>query len=103
MRRKLKAPVNAVFRFADKQESFIAYLKTKYSDYSVYRTIGYLQSPLVCIAVKQHTRCEWIFEVKDAASISKIYNTVHKSEQNIRLHKVYSAAVNRYIRYLQQI
>lgn len=103
MRRKLGAPVNAVFRYADMQAGFIDYLKKHYSDYSIYRTIGYVQSPLVCNAVKEFTGKELIYEVKDERSLLCIYKSVHMSEQDIRLHKVYSAAVNRYMRYLQQI
>ena len=101
MRKALKAPTNAVYRFADKQSGFIAYLKAKYSEYSVYRTIGYIQSQLVCNAVKKHTGLELIYDVKDLEQVHLIYRTVHSSEQDIRLHKVYSAAVNRYLRYLQ--
>ena len=102
MRRKSYTPVNAVYRFADMQAGFLDYLKKHYSEYSVYRTIGYVQSQLVCNAVKEHTGKDLIYEVKDEKSILIIYRTVHNSEQDIRLHKVYSAAVNRYLRYLQE-
>lgn len=102
MRRKLNAPVNAVYRFADLQAGFIEYLKKHYSEYSIYRTIGYVQSQLVCNAVREHTDKKLIYEVKDVKSVILIYRSVHNSDQDIRLHKVYSAAVNRYLRYLQE-
>ena len=102
MRRKLNPPIKSVYRFADKQVGFIAYLKERYSEYSIYRTIGYIQSPLVSNVVKQLTGKELIYDVMDVDSILKIYRTVHKSEQDIRLHKVYSASVNRYLRYISK-
>ena len=103
MRRKLSTPINAVFRFADKQSGFIAYLKEKYSDYSVYRTIGYIQSHLVCDAVKLHTGSELIYEVTDKKRVNQIHRTVHNSEQDLRLHNVYSSAVHRYLQYISSV
>lgn len=100
MAKRQFTPINSVYRFADKQNGFIRYLKEKYTDYSVYRTIGYIQSSLVSEYVKSITGESIIYDVKDVELLRSIVNKIRNTEKDAKLHKVYSSAVNRYINFL---
>jgi len=102
MRTNKYQPSNSVFRFGQKQAGFIDFLKPNYSEYSIYRTLGYVQSVLVTNIVKEIAGVDCIYDVKDLEHLDKIVKRVRKEDQNTRLHKVYSAAVHRYIRYFEQ-
>jgi hypothetical protein len=95
-------PINSVFRFGVKQADFIEYLKPNYSDYSIYRTLGYIQSGLVSLTVREISEKECIYDVTDIELLNQILARVKNDARNIRLHKVYSAAIHRYIRYVSQ-
>lgn len=72
-----------------------------YSDYSIYRCICYLQSPLVKEIIKDTAGVKTIVEIKDINLIGIIRRRICVQEQDIRLHHVYSSAVGRYIKFLQ--
>ena len=96
-------PSNSVFRFGQKQAGFIEFLKPNYSEYSIYRTLGYVQSVLVTNIVKEVAGKDCIYDVKDLEQLERIYKRIRNEDQNARLHKVYSAAVHRYIRFVGNI
>lgn len=94
-------PKNSVYRFGTKQAKFIDYLNSKYSEYSVYRTIGYVQSEFVRTILKDNTGEDCIYDVTDVATLKHISSLIRNNEKDIKLHKVYSSALNRYIIFLQ--
>lgn len=103
MARRQSTPINSVYRFADKQSGFLQYLKNRYGEYSVYRTIGYVQSSFVTEYVKSVTGESIIYDVKTVELLRSITTKIRNSERDIKLHKVYSSAVNRYIKYLSSL
>lgn len=100
MTKRQFTPINSVYRFADKQSGFVKYLEKRYTAYSVYRTIGYVQSSLVSEYVKSVSGENIIYDVKDLERLRSIAAKIRNSEKDIKLHKVYSSAVNRYINFL---
>lgn len=100
MAKRLYQPKNTVYRFGEKQNHFISYLQSKYSDYSVYRTIGYVQSKFICEIVKQVTDKDIVYDVTNIDFLNKIMDIVRASEKDLKSHKMYSSAVNRYISFL---
>jgi hypothetical protein len=103
MAKRLYTPKNSVYRFAEKQSGFVQYLKNRYSEYSVYRTIGYVQSSYVTEYVKSVTGESIIYDVKTVELLRNIAVKIRNSERDVKLHKVYSSAVNRYINYLSSL
>ena len=100
MRTSKYQPKNSVYRFGAKQAKFIEYLNSKYPEYSVYRTIGYVQSNFVSNILRANTDALYIYDNDDVRILKHIFVLVRNDERDIKLHKVYSSAVNRYINFL---
>lgn len=83
-------------------EKFTLWLRSaNYSDYSIYRCIGYLQSPFVRSIVRDVAETDAITDIEDVNLAETIRRRISLQEQDLRLHHVYSSAVGRYIKFLQ--
>lgn len=97
MKKRNYIPRNSVYRFGLKQAEYRAYLNNKYSEYSTYRALGYVQSVLVSNIVKDIAKEDVIYDVSNIDDLFKIARAVRNTKPDKRLHNVYSSAVIRYI------
>ena len=84
------------------EEEYRQYLLTK--EFTPRKTNYYLQpmrSSVVKRITAQHTGQENVFFVKDLETLDLIYIDVKFDDDNNRLHRVYSGALNKYVKYLK--
>lgn len=60
----------------------------------------YLRSTVVKKALLKYTNCSDIFMVTDDNPLQAVYDAVKGDPDNIRLHNIYSGAVNAYRKFL---
>ena len=70
---------------------------SNFTEESIDRFVTYLGSKCISLAIKQVCKSEDLFLITDISTLMKIYRIVYFDGNNIRLHRVYSSALMKYI------
>lgn len=79
---------------------FQSYLRANFSsERSIRNYLCFVNSSVVSRVVGNLFNINSIYQIDDFENLLKIYLGVKEDEDNIRLHRVYSAAISKYIRF----
>lgn len=86
---------------SDNCSSYYDYLKQKYhSERTIHNYLSFVNSSLVLRYLKEIAYKDSIYKVEDFDILLKLYLAIKDDKDNIRLHRVYSSAVSRYIKFM---
>lgn len=68
-----------------------------FTDEAIKRYVSYLGSQCICLAIRKVCNVEDLFLAKDISLLMQAYRIVYLDTNNIRLHRVYSSALMKYI------
>ena len=85
----------------DNYSSYCDYLKQKFaSERTILNYLSFVESSLVLRYLKKIANKDSIYKVEDFDILLKLYLAIKDDKDNIRLHRIYSSAVSKYIKFM---
>lgn len=84
----------------DACKQYLEFLKEKFqSDRTIRNYLMFVNSSLVLRHIKRIAKTDSIYNIDDFSVLLKLYLAIKEDKDNIRLHRVYSSAVSKYVKF----